>query len=861
MKTRIFLAFMFCCSLVLAAPTNPGDVNDDGVVDVSDLIIVLSDKAGTYNTRSDANNDGVINLFDLVLAAKNYGATYQVSNPNLVLHLDFNEGSGTTVRDQSSNGNDGTITGATYTAGVDGTGLLFDGNDLVTIPYDSSLATNAPYTIAMWMRVDDITDSQFNHGFYSVPSRGFGLITTKAGGWVVNNKVRLASLHANNIQYFGWDLPYQRTFHFTITWDGATMREYINGTQVGTISQGLAPTIQNENILIGRGSDTAGNIGSFIGMLDEVKVFNAALSAADVQNLYAGTPITPPSCTCSGLACNPANNGQVCNGCNYVAAASEVCSDGIDNDCDGTPDDGCVACTCSGTACNPANNGQKCNGCTYTAAPSEGSTCNSLDDDCDGTADDGLVCTQPPTGTYPNKPVGMTMLTRWDGTSLTNAGWQLDSAWNNQVSLQADPTNPAGTGSVLRVNFNQGSNVGPVPVINTWPGGPYDELYFMYRIYIDPNWDETPGQKIFYWGSNGFVTAHYATREMAAGEYRFNVQDNLGKPTALSLQNFWSGARGNWVNVEIYAKRESIPGAGDGIVRVYKNGVLQGQSSTVQSFPYPFQGMEWYMFRNNVHTQNEYFLIGELSVWGKNTSAPSANNEPSGMTQIIYTDGSDKYFGNGGSGTGWFYGARWLDNTYVQGDVPDATSPHGTVIEKRSFVGDVSGWNGLAQYNWASTVGVKRHVYFRSLFKFSSNYQICVSDEKPFGYLGGPGGDGADIFIGMKSSGAWDISNQLNGAGWSYMTLPFTMTKTQWIKLEMYLIAESAAGASDGEMYIWVDDTLVKASTGLDWSSGTPGWSQADLFNYWGGGCDGVLWPAKAVNDKISIGEIYISGK
>ncbi|MEX2048882.1 MAG: Ig-like domain-containing protein [Gemmatimonadota bacterium] len=232
------------------------------------------------------------------------------------------------------------------------------------------------------------------------------------------------------------------------------------------------------------------------------------------------------------------------------------------------------------------------------------------------------------------------------------------------------------------------------------------------------------------------------------------------------------------------------------------------------------------------------------------------NNEPTGMARIVSTNGSDKYFGGSPTSPGWFYGGRWNDNTYVQDGIPDAGSRYGTVIEKRLNVGDVAGWNGLAEYNWSSTAGVRRHLYFRAIFKFSSNYQICSTNEKPHGYLGGPGGDGADVYAYMRPSGAWSLANEFPGAGFNDINLNFTMTRGQWITLEMYFVAESSSGASDGERHIWMSGSLKDSATGVNWGSGTPGWSQMDIFNYWGGGgC------TKTVNDVISISEIYLSGK
>jgi len=232
------------------------------------------------------------------------------------------------------------------------------------------------------------------------------------------------------------------------------------------------------------------------------------------------------------------------------------------------------------------------------------------------------------------------------------------------------------------------------------------------------------------------------------------------------------------------------------------------------------------------------------------------NNEPTGMTQILFTNGSDKYFGGSPTSPGWFYGGRWNDNTFVQAGIPDASSRYGSVIEKRMVVGDVAGWNGLAEYNWASSVGVKRHLYVRTIFKYSSNYQFCAANEKMF-YVGGPGGDGADVYIGViGSSGATYLANEFNGGGFNNIFFNYTITKGQYMTVEEYFVAESAPGSSDGEYYVWINGVLRASATGQNWSSGTPGFSQIDVMVYWGGASC-----TKTVNDVISISEIYVSGK
>ncbi len=108
----------------------------------------------------------------------------------------------------------------------------------------------------------------------------------------------------------------------------------------------------------------------------------------------AGSPIAE---VCNGVDDNcdgVADNGISCD----LVAATEVC-DGVDNDLDGATDEGFPvgnACLVGTGACERL--GQFiCDGaggtiCSVTAGTPGVETCNGIDDDCDGTADEGGIC-------------------------------------------------------------------------------------------------------------------------------------------------------------------------------------------------------------------------------------------------------------------------------------------------------------------------------------------------------------------------------------------------------------------------------------------------------------------------------------
>ncbi|MFX0092203.1 MAG: LamG-like jellyroll fold domain-containing protein, partial [Candidatus Hodarchaeota archaeon] len=76
---------------------------------------------------------------------------------NLVAYWDFDEGSGSTVTDQSGNGNDGTVTGATWVTGKNGSALLFSDSatgDYVQVADSNSLDPSTALTIEAWIKAD-----------------------------------------------------------------------------------------------------------------------------------------------------------------------------------------------------------------------------------------------------------------------------------------------------------------------------------------------------------------------------------------------------------------------------------------------------------------------------------------------------------------------------------------------------------------------------------------------------------------------------------------------------------------------------------------------------------------------------------
>jgi hypothetical protein len=78
--------------------------------------------------------------------------------------------------------------------------------------------------------------------------------------------------------------------HLAASYDGAAMRLYVNGVQVASRAQTGAIATSTDPLQIG-GDSIYGQY--FAGRIDEVRIYNRALSAAQIQS-DMNTPVAPP---------------------------------------------------------------------------------------------------------------------------------------------------------------------------------------------------------------------------------------------------------------------------------------------------------------------------------------------------------------------------------------------------------------------------------------------------------------------------------------------------------------------------------------------------------------------------------------
>jgi uncharacterized repeat protein (TIGR01451 family) len=204
-------------------------------------------------------------------------ATTLSTNPNLVAAYSFDEGAGNSVADFSGHANKGTIANATWTSGGKfGKALSFNGsNAMVTIPDSPSLRLTTGMTLEAW-----VNPSVANSGWKDVIYKG-------------NDNYYLEGATPNGIPAIGITIGSSHTEAFgtaplqpnvwtfvAATYDGSTLRFYINGTQVSS-QPASGNIITSANPLQIGGDSIWGQF--FQGIIDEVRVYSVALTPGQIQ--------------------------------------------------------------------------------------------------------------------------------------------------------------------------------------------------------------------------------------------------------------------------------------------------------------------------------------------------------------------------------------------------------------------------------------------------------------------------------------------------------------------------------------------------------------------------------------------------
>ena len=187
--------------------------------------------------------------------------------------------------------NHGTVYGATLTENrlvEPNKAFSFNGTNKV-LAGDSVLPLGkSPRTISLWVKIPLSTNNPneivFNYGVQTTSQANWINVISKTGtprtlGSVIFDFYNSGAISTNTITFDAWQ-------HIVCTLDGSSVaRIYINGTIAGA-DLVTANTTTSGVLNIGDGSGTAVNQAGVVGSIDDVRIYNRALSASEVKALY-----------------------------------------------------------------------------------------------------------------------------------------------------------------------------------------------------------------------------------------------------------------------------------------------------------------------------------------------------------------------------------------------------------------------------------------------------------------------------------------------------------------------------------------------------------------------------------------------
>jgi len=214
------------------------------------------------------------------------------------------------AKDESENGNNGTVNGATLTADRNGNlnnAFYFDGNSYIVSQRKPDINPNGDFTYSLWIRIDTPYYTWNNDAWY--------LDRNPQGG----NGAPLVSLWThkdtpNVLWYLRYDdstAPFKNFEGVAGILKLSTWKHYVVVRKYGQFIQLFC-----DGILVTSSPDAAksltpdipviGNYGNpvhgLIGAIDEFRIYNRALSESEIQGLFTFVDITPRS-----LSVTPSN--------------------------------------------------------------------------------------------------------------------------------------------------------------------------------------------------------------------------------------------------------------------------------------------------------------------------------------------------------------------------------------------------------------------------------------------------------------------------------------------------------------------------------------------------------------------------
>ena len=206
------------------------------------------------------------------------------------------------ANDGSGSGNNGVVSGATLTTdrfGNANSAYNFNGtNNYITIANVAANTFTSTFSISVWVK------PAIGYGSGSSPNGTQNQIVSKWGYGGVNNAAYSLGVDQAGIAFTGVHngsasssvnsspstISINEWHHLVSTLTGGVLKLYVDNVLVKTISNSV--NAQNSRYTLDIAREALGNYGYFKGVIDDIQLYNRALNACEVNQIYTSTNTT-----------------------------------------------------------------------------------------------------------------------------------------------------------------------------------------------------------------------------------------------------------------------------------------------------------------------------------------------------------------------------------------------------------------------------------------------------------------------------------------------------------------------------------------------------------------------------------------
>lgn len=215
-------------------------------------------------------------------------SVYAISKDGLVLYFDFNEGTGTNVKDLSGNGNNGvTQNDVEWIDGPEPSfkkALAVENLGHVLVKDSASLDLKTPMTLEIWANVIALPDASCS-------------LMTKADTYMLHldngiaDKVRIQPLIWPNLVWPPVEqdvvaVNFGEWHYFAGVYDGTTRYIYIDGALKHSNAVTADIPVTTADLTIPHDNRTCCNARNLTAQVDEARIWKRALSGDEIKEIY-----------------------------------------------------------------------------------------------------------------------------------------------------------------------------------------------------------------------------------------------------------------------------------------------------------------------------------------------------------------------------------------------------------------------------------------------------------------------------------------------------------------------------------------------------------------------------------------------